>query len=120
MGLNTKCPIHGNAHPDFMCPNKKTTPKVVKPMRICWVCEKRGRRYYCEHHVVLRENDMGLTVWLCRGCHNLVGRLAQYLRILREPHTLADVITLARFQAGLPDARTIVKYEEGRQNDKAE
>ena len=23
MGLNTKCPIHGNLHPDFLCPDKE-------------------------------------------------------------------------------------------------
>ena len=22
MGLNDKCPVHGNAHPDIFCPNK--------------------------------------------------------------------------------------------------
>jgi len=22
MGLNTKCKVHGNAHPDFMCPDE--------------------------------------------------------------------------------------------------
>lgn len=25
MGLNTKCPLHGNAHPDFLCPNRRKT-----------------------------------------------------------------------------------------------
>ncbi|MBI4119819.1 MAG: hypothetical protein HY456_03175 [Parcubacteria group bacterium] len=25
MGLNTKCPVHGNEHPDFLCPLNKST-----------------------------------------------------------------------------------------------
>lgn len=63
------------------------------------------------HHVVTKAEADEPRVWLCRGCHFLVGRLAMFLTLLNDQHKLADLITLARFQARLPDARTIVKYE---------
>ena len=28
MGLNTKCPVHGNLHPDFLCPDKHTNGAI--------------------------------------------------------------------------------------------
>jgi uncharacterized protein (DUF2384 family) len=30
MGLNTKCPFHGNEHPDFACPDLETSKKVLE------------------------------------------------------------------------------------------
>lgn len=29
MGLNTKCPIHGGDHPDFMCPDLKIDEEIL-------------------------------------------------------------------------------------------
>ena len=29
MGLNTKCPIHGNEHPDFLCPQKDSSSRKI-------------------------------------------------------------------------------------------
>jgi hypothetical protein len=63
-----------------------------------------------EHHVFLRENDLETTLWLCAGCHYLIGLLARR-KFLNNAQTLEDLITLARFQAGLEDAKTIIKFE---------
>lgn len=80
-------------------------------IRICWICRRRKKKYMQNHHVMLRQEDIDLTVDLCRGCHRLVGILAKYTTILNDEHKLADLITLARYQASLPDTRTVVKYE---------
>lgn len=84
---------------------RDTAPKY------CWVCARKLQKYAQEHHVVGRGDDMGLTVWLCRGCHYLVRQLSQR-KLLAQPHKLADLITLARFEAGLEDARTIIIYDK--------
>lgn len=83
----------------------------LKPLRTCWVCGKRGRKYFAEHHVMGAENDPDLTVWSCRGCHYLEGLLARP-NFLADAAAVGRLITLARMHKGLPDARTIVKYEE--------
>lgn len=84
--------------------------KAKRPRKQCWICNKLIRKYAQKHHVLLRINDQDLTVTLCRGCHYLVGLLAQRI-FLNDAHKVADLLTLARFQAGLPDARTVVNYE---------
>jgi len=79
-------------------------------MKRCWICDRTPAKYMQNHHVVTKSIDEELTVDLCRGCHFLVGRLAMFLTLLSDPHKLADLITLARFQAQLPDVRTVVRY----------
>lgn len=78
----------------------------------CWVCQKvklKGRKKQA-HHVVGKEEDPELQVILCPGCHQLVELLA-HRKFLCNEYILEDLITLARFKAKLPDAKTIVKYE---------
>ena len=79
----------------------------------CWVCQKtklksRGKQV---HHVVGKDNAPEPLVVLCRGCHTLVSDLGRRL-FLEDPEKLEDLITLARFAKGLPNVRTIVKFEE--------
>ena len=78
--------------------------------KVCWVCGKTKLRKPHVHHVVGRADSQEPLVVLCYSCHALVGRLGQR-NFLEDPHMVADLITLARFVKGLPDARTIVKYE---------
>lgn len=79
----------------------------------CWVCQKvnlkKGKKQ-C-HHVLGKKWDIELQTVLCPGCHQLVEWLS-HRTFLPDPHKVADLITLARFKAQLPDMRTIVKYEE--------
>lgn len=77
----------------------------------CWVCDGRRKSYRQQHHVVGEEQDKDLSVQVCRGCHYLITLLARR-KFLADPHKVANLITLARLRAGLPDARTIVQYEE--------
>lgn len=42
MGLNTKCPIHDNLHPDCLCPDKKAlsehgTPRTVEQFKLACI-----------------------------------------------------------------------------------
>lgn len=55
--------------------------------------------------------DVELQAILCPSCHALVEELATRI-FLSDAHKVADLITLARMKAQLPDMRTIVKYEE--------
>jgi len=80
-------------------------------MRVCWLTGKRGRKYYVEHHVMTAEEDADLTVWLCRGSHFLVNLLSRY-KIIEDPSKMADLIMLARTQAGMENRRIVVRYEE--------
>ena len=80
------------------------------PKDNCWICTKPPVKYAVSHHVVGVQNDPDLTVDLCRGCHMLEKYLAQR-KFLDNAAAVGRLITLARFHAGLPDARTFVYYE---------
>jgi hypothetical protein len=87
------------------------TPKTRGPLKTCWLCGKRGYKWFAAHHVYTVEEQADITVDLCRGCHWLVTRLSRFKRLLDTAHKMADLITLARDQAGYPNTRTTVKYE---------
>lgn len=91
--------------------SRKSKTKEPRPLRTCWLCGKRGRKYYAEHHVYTVEEVPDMTVWLCRGCHWLVNLLSRF-KLIREAAKVADLITLARWQANLPNVRTVVRFEE--------
>lgn len=76
----------------------------------CWICRKQIKKYRQHHHVMGVQNDPDLTVVLCRGCHWLLTQLARRVMLI-DAHKMADLITLARFRAGLQDARTVVEYQ---------
>jgi len=82
-------------------------PKAKEP---CWVCRKPPAKYAVSHHVMGAKVDPDLTVDLCRGCHMLEKYLAQR-KFLKSLKAVGRLITLARFHAGLPDARTFVYFE---------
>jgi ribosomal protein L24E len=80
----------------------------------CWICRKsglKGRQLHV-HHMLGRETagDIMLVV-LCRGCHLLAEELARR-KMLKDADKIADLLTIARFRQGLPDARTVIIYEE--------
>jgi 5-methylcytosine-specific restriction endonuclease McrA len=81
--------------------------------RICWVCRKDKLKSFHVHHVIGRRNDPSdpLLVVLCPGCHNLITKLSNRI-FLADPHKVADIITLARFDKGLPNVRTVVRFED--------
>jgi len=79
----------------------------------CWICGKHTRSWQ-NHHItkqrlVDKPDDLP-QLKLCAGCHYIVYLLAKRV-FLSDAKKVADLITLARFDAGLPDARTIVQYE---------
>ena len=82
-----------------------------KTKRECWLTGKRGYKYFVEHHVMTVAEDPDLTVWLCRGSHYLVNLLSRY-KIIEDPSKMADLIMLARTQAGFDNRRIVVRYEE--------
>ena len=84
---------------------------MIKAKKTCWLCDRAPAKYMQDHHVVTKAEADEPRVWLCRGCHFLVGRISMFTTLLKDPHKIADLITLARFQARLPDTRTIVKYD---------
>lgn len=86
-------------------------PRGTKPIRECWLTGKKGRKYFQEHHVMLRENDPDLTVWLSRGAHYLVNLLSRY-KLINDTEKLEDLVMLARTQAGLENKRIVVRFEE--------
>ena len=80
--------------------------------RECWICQKSNLKVINVHHIIKRnEYDDPLLVVLCRGCHSLVTRLGNRT-FLDDSHKVADMLTLARFSRLLPNAKTIVRYEE--------
>ena len=81
-------------------------------MKTCWLCGKRGRKYFAEHHVFTKEEVPDLTVWLCRGSHWLVNLLSRYTNMIDDPGKWADLIMLARSQSKLPNKRIVVMFEE--------
>lgn len=83
----------------------------TKTVRECWLTGRRGWKYFVEHHVMTREEDLDLTVWLCRGSHYLVNLLSRY-KIIEDSSKMADLIMLARAQAGMENKRIVVRYEE--------
>jgi hypothetical protein len=91
---------------------KTTAPAPAKHEKDpCWICLKPPVKYAVGHHVMGAQNDPDLTVDLCRGCHMLEKCLAQR-KFLADAAAVGRLITLARFHAGLPDARTFVYYED--------
>lgn len=88
-----------------------TSTKPPKPVRECWVCGRRTRKYIQSHHVMGATNDPDLTVFICRGCHYLETLLARFKRLLTDARALARLITLARLHAGMPDAETHLRYK---------
>lgn len=79
--------------------------------KTCWICGKTGLKKPHVHHIVGKENSNELLTVLCYGCHALVGKLGQR-NFLADPEMVEDLLTLARFVKGLPNMRTIVKFEE--------
>lgn len=82
----------------------------LKGKEACWVCEKTIKSYAQHHHVVGVQNDVDLKVTLCRGCHYLERQIASR-KMLADTKAIGRLLTLARFHAGLPDARTVVEYQ---------
>ena len=80
-------------------------------VRECWLTGRRGWKYFVQHHVMTVEEDPDLTVWLCRGSHYLVNLLSRY-KIIDDPSKMADLIMLARTQAGKENKRIVVRYED--------
>lgn len=78
--------------------------------RQCWVCGKIGLKRINVHHVMGKANSHVPLVVLCPGCHQLITRLSHRL-MLEDAHKVADLITLCRFEAGLEDAKTVLKYK---------
>ena len=96
----------------LMVKGRRLRSKPAKVMRDCWLCGKRGGKYFAEHHVFTAEEVPDLTVWLCRGSHWLVNLLSRYTKMIDDPGKWADLIMLARSQARLPNKRIVVKFEE--------
>lgn len=86
--------------------------------RTCWICGKSKLKTINVHHVFGRNIpttkgpiDVDIFVVLCRGCHELVYRLSQRT-FIDDPNKLEDLITLARCEHLLYNARTRVIVEE--------
>lgn len=64
MGLNTKCPIHGSAHPDFLCP-KLPDPLLEQCPHIKRVFGGDESIDLCEINdkICLLETDMLCETW---------------------------------------------------------
>ena len=93
-------------------PSGRRQRGTTNPMRECWLCGKRGRKYFAQHHVFTVEEEPDITVWLCRGSHWLVNLLSRYTKLIDDTKKWADLIMLARSQAKLPNKRIVVKFEE--------
>ena len=79
--------------------------------RRCWICKKVGLGRINVHHVYGRElKDLDIYVVLCQGCHMLVYQLCKRL-LLDDPKKVADLISLARHEKMLPNAKVTVVIE---------
>jgi len=108
---STKCRYTAKSDKEYFNGLRRTAVGLDKKQ--CWVCQKTDLKRFHVHHVVKRSNYAGdpLLVVLCRGCHELVSKLG-VRTFLGSTSAIEDLITLARFDKGLPNVKTIVKFEE--------
>lgn len=85
--------------------------------RVCWICG-RTPKIINVHHTFGRNVptakgpiDIDIYVVLCRGCHELVYRLSRRT-FITDANRMADLITLARCERLLHNARTKVLIED--------
>ena len=71
MGLNTKCPIHGNAHPDSFCSLQKEAEKLTE---ILAIPDKKLRVRSLLEYMVGKDN---VETWLNAPCPDLGNRTPQ-------------------------------------------
>lgn len=105
---NAKCQGRDARDKEYFGGHKRSS--VGYDEQICWVCGRTKVKRMPTHHVMGRKEADEPLVELCPGCHELVELLAKR-RLLSDEKMVAALITLARFKAGLPDARTIIRYE---------
>ena len=86
---------------------RRTTIGLEK--KECWVCGKLNVKHLHAHHVMGHKIAPEPLIGLCPGCHRLASMLGNR-NLLEDEHKVADLITIARFIKGLPDAATVVKY----------
>lgn len=79
--------------------------------RECWVCERTKLKKMHVHHIIGKQNPESPLVALCPHCHVIITYLG-FRNFLEDAHKVANLITMARFVKGLPDRKTVVKYEE--------
>lgn len=90
MGQNTKCPLHGNDHPDFLCPNKErlaTANRVVQimdcklhgPVHANCMCPKRDPLECAREMLgfVLKKKE-DVDAWFLRPHPAFDGKIPQY------------------------------------------
>lgn len=108
---STKCRYTAKSDKEYFNGLRKTAVGLDKKQ--CWVCQKTDLKRFHVHHVVKRSDYAGdpLLVVLCRGCHELVSKLG-VRTFLDNTSAIEDLITLARFDKGLPNVKTVVKFEE--------
>lgn len=93
-------------------------------VRKCWICGRMNLPKINVHHVYGRKTllyadpepnvvyrDVDLFVVLCPGCHHLVYVLSRRV-FLEDANKLADLITLARCERLMPNAKTTVRIVE--------
>ncbi|MDO8504518.1 MAG: hypothetical protein Q7S36_01565 [Candidatus Liptonbacteria bacterium] len=116
MGLNTKCPLHGNAHPNYLCPDKKRylelfkkllcqAPEAVPPAP-CKIHGRAHKNYYCPEGEAVKlwlellefyVGKTGVNNWLKTPLSSLSNKTPQSLidkgRAVVVFNLIADMLT---------------------------
>lgn len=81
---------------------------------ICQLCGQLSTKWITAHHVLGRDNDPdnAALIALCRGCHDLVTRLAARPWV-EEPDVVADLIALCLARRGQLGALVTVDIDRG-------
>lgn len=80
---------------------------------VCQLCGKKPGKWLSAHHVLGKENDPenAALIALCRGCHDLVTRMASR-PFVEHPEMVADLVSLALARRGRPRAVVSVDIED--------
>lgn len=105
---NRLCQTRYNTNIKYFNGLRKTA--VGYTTKTCWICSKTNVRRINVHHVMGKRNAEEPLIALCSGCHTLATMLGNR-DMLKDEHKVADLITVARFIKGLPDAKTVVRYQ---------
>ena len=82
MGLNTKCPIHYNLHPAFLCPDKEEKKYP------CWACKTNCTKVNTIYvHMGENLDRPSMMLSFCREC---AWGIKKYIYMLEAYYWQAD------------------------------
>lgn len=107
---STKCAADKKRDLEYFSGNRRSTKGLAEG--VCQVCYAEPTKGLASHHVYGKAADpKGKTlVALCKGCHDLVGKLGTR-NFINDPKILENLIALAHLRKHGPDKKLKVKVE---------